>query len=236
MAYSFSYGCVESQANQLEVLQATYSLRYQVYINEWEFENPEDHSVGLEFDDYDACSIHFYARCRTESKVIGTVRTILNSNLGFPIERHFDLIEEPKGLDRDTVGEISRLAVSKEFRRRAIDNALFEAGTFVPNTLPRYMDQGRDVRRHCEHELVRGLYLLLYRDSKERGLTHWYAVMTKGLYLILKRWGIPFHQIGAAKDYHGLRAPYLVSIETVEQTLERKNPDLITEARRPFLH
>ena len=137
------------------------------------------------------------------------------------------MTEAHKGVDRDTIGEISRLAVSKEYRRRAIDNALFEAGSFVPNALPRYMDDGRDIRRHCEHELVRGLYLLLYHDSKQRGLTHWYAVMAKGLYIILKRWGIPFHQIGAAKDYHGFRAPYLVSIETVEQTLEKKNPDLL---------
>jgi len=93
------------------------------------------------------------------------------------------------------------------------------------------MDDGRDIRRHCEHELVRGLYLQLYRDSKQRGLTHWYAVMAKGLYIILKRWGIPFHQIGPAMDYHGLRAPYVVSIETVEHALEANNPELIEEAR-----
>ena len=235
MPYSFSYGCVENQENQLEVLQDNYSLRYQVYINEWEFEAPDDHPVGLEYDDYDPYSVHFYATCKSEKKVIGTVRTILDSDLGFPIERHFELTETPEGVKRDTVGEISRLAVSKEYRRRAIDNALFEAGPFVPNVLPRYMDDGRDIRRHCEHELVRGLYLLLYKDSKQRGLTHWYAVMAKGLYIILKRWGIPFHQIGTAKDYHGLRAPYLISIENVEKMLERKNPDLLEEAKRSSL-
>ena len=232
MLNPFNYGCVDTQRNHSDLLQGIYSLRYQVYINEWEFESPDEHPVGLECDAYDAHSAHFYARCKRKSKVIGTVRTILNSDLGFPIERHFKLTEMPVGVDRDTVGEISRLAVSKEYRRRAIDNALFEAGSFVPNVLPRYMDDGRDIRRHCEHELVRGLYLLLYQDSKQRGLTHWYAVMAKGLYIILKRWGIPFHQIGAAKDYHGLRAPYLVSIETVERTLEKKNPDLLEEARR----
>ncbi len=235
MPYSFSYGCVENLANQSEVLQDTFGLRYQVYINEWEFETPDDHPIGLEYDDYDPNSVHFYARCKTESKVIATVRTILNSDLGFPVEKHFELTESPEGVHRDAVGEISRLAVSKEYRQRAIDNALFKAGPFIPNTLPRYMDDGRDIRRHCEHELVRGLYLLLYRDSKQRGLTHWYAAMAKGLHIILKRWGIPFHQIGAAKDYHGFRAPYLVSIEKVEQTLEKKNPDLLEEARRlPF--
>lgn len=213
-------------------MQEIFRLRYQVYINEWEFENPGDHPVGLEYDDYDAHSAHFYARCQHEKKIIGTIRMILNSDLGFPIERHFELTVKPEVLDKDSLGEISRLAVSKGFRRRAIDNALFEAEPFVPNTLPRYMDDGRDIRRHCEHEVVRELYLLLYRDSKQRGLTHWYAVMAKGLYLILKRWGIPFRQIGTAKDYHGIRAPYLVSIEAVERSLEKQNPDLIADARR----
>ncbi len=232
MPYSFSYGCAEKQANSAEVLRDVYSLRYQVYINEWEFEAPDDHPVGLEYDDYDSPSVHFYARCKAESKVIGTVRTILQSDLGFPIERNFQLTGQPDSIDRNTIGEISRLAVSKEFRRRAIDQAIFEAGPFVPNQLPRYMDDGRDVRRHCEHELVRGLYLLIYRDSKQRGLTHWYAVMARGLYAILKRWGIVFEQIGEERDYHGLRAPFLASIEHVERVLAKRNPELLEDARR----
>ena len=236
MPFSFSYGCVEDQDNHAEVLRDVYSLRYQVYINEWEFENPDDHPVGLEYDDYDAHSVHFYARSRLQNKVIGTVRTILHSDLGFPIERYFRLTDLSRKFDRNAIGEISRLAVSKEYRRRAIDHAMFEAGPFIPNKLPRYMDDGRDIRRHCEHELVRGLYLLIYRDSKLRGLTHWYAVMAKGLYLILKRWGIPFEQIGAAQDYHGLRAPYFTSIKTVEQTLERVNPQLLQDARAGLFH
>lgn len=232
MPFSFCYGCVEDQANHhAEVLHDIYSLRYQVYINEWEFEDPDDHPVGLECDDYDENSIHFYARARINNRIIGTVRTILNSPLGFPIERYFDLTGKPDGLDPDRTGEISRLAVSKEYRRRAIDHAIFEAGRFVPNKLPRYMDDGRDIRRHCEHELVRGLYLQIYRDSKQRGLTHWYAVMARGLFAILKRWGIPFVQIGAAREYHGLRAPYLTSIRTVENSLERFNPKLLEDAR-----
>ena len=96
MPFSFSYGCVEDQDNHAEVLRDVYSLRYQVYINEWEFENPDDHPVGLEYDDYDAHSVHFYARSRLQNKVIGTVRTILHSDLGFPIERYFRLSELPR--------------------------------------------------------------------------------------------------------------------------------------------
>jgi N-acyl amino acid synthase of PEP-CTERM/exosortase system len=79
--------------------------------------------------------------------------------------------------------------------------------------------------------LVRGLYLLIYRDSIQRGLTHWYAVMAKGLYAILKRWGIPFTQIGPPREYHGLRTPFFTSIKTVEHSLERVNPQLLHDAR-----
>ena len=109
MPHTFNYGCVEEQANPSGVLQDTYSLRYQVYINEWEFEAPDGRPVDLEYDDYDEHSSHFYARCKTEKKIIGTVRTILNSDLGFPIERHFELTEKPEVVDRGTVGEISSL-------------------------------------------------------------------------------------------------------------------------------
>jgi N-acyl amino acid synthase of PEP-CTERM/exosortase system len=89
----------------------------------------------------------------------------------------------------------------------------------------------RDFRRHFEQELVRGLYISLYRDSKLRGLTHWFAVMANGLYVMLKRWGINFEQIGPARDYHGIRAPYLVSIESIERSLERSYPALYCEAQ-----
>ena len=234
MSPPFHYGCAEQQGNHQEVLEDIYNLRYQVYINETSFEAPGDHPVGLESDVYDTHAVHFYARCRAEAKVIGTVRTILDSRLGFPIERHFQLTNQPGGFERHRVGEISRLAVSKKFRRRAIDHALFEPGPFVPNRLPRYPDDDR-FRRHYEHKLVRGLYLMIYRDSKQRGLTHWYAVMAKGLYAILRRWGIVFEQIGPAREYHGLRAPYFVSIEAVEQTLAQENPQLLHEARAGLL-
>ena len=99
------------------------------------------------------------------------------------------------------------------------------------NQMHPFMGNGRDFRRHFEQELVRGLYISLYRDSKFRGLTHWFAVMARGLYLILKRWGISFEQIGPARDYHGIRAPYLISIESIERSLVHYDPALYREAQ-----
>jgi N-acyl amino acid synthase of PEP-CTERM/exosortase system len=236
MPHRFTYGTIEKYRDQDKILNDIFGLRYQVYVTEWGFESSNAHPEGLEYDDFDDHSVHVYACSDDGSQVIGTIRMILNSPLGFPIERHFDISGLPSGIDRDEVGEISRLAVSKEYRRRAIDRKIFGLEQFAPNQIPRFIKNGHDFRRHCEHELVRGLYIALYRDSKLRGLTHWYAVMAKGLYVILKRWGIAFVQIGPQKDYHGIRAPYLVSIESIERSLEKFDPVLYCEARSGLMH
>ncbi len=229
MERTFNYGLANQQK---DLLRDIYSLRYQVYVNEWGFERADQHPGEIEYDEYDEYSVHYFARCKSENRIIGTARVILDSKLGFPICRHFDVNNQHEDLENSRIGEISRLAVSKEYRRRAIDQAIFGSGNYDAGHIPRYIDDGRDPRRHCEHELIRGLYLAIYLDSKRRGLTHWYAVMARGLYVILKRWGISFTQIGPAKDYHGLRAPYLVSIESVEHTLAKINPELLEEAAR----
>jgi N-acyl amino acid synthase of PEP-CTERM/exosortase system len=68
------------------------------------------------------------------------------------------------------------------------------------------------------------------------GLTHWFTVMAKGLYVILRRWGVSFMQIGPARDYHGIRAPYLISLDSLEQSLAKNNPALSGEARHSLLY
>ena len=236
MPHRFAYGTIEKYRDQDKILPEIFGLRYQVYVNEWGFETPDDHPKGLEYDEFDDYSVHIYARSNDDSPVIGTVRMILNSPLGFPVERYFDIKELPASIDRDKISEISRLAVSKEFRRREIDLKIFGAKQSDAKQIPHYIDNGQDFRRHCEHELIRGLYITLYRDSKLRGLTHWYAVMAKGLFIILKRWKINFEQIGPAKDYHGIRAPYLVNIEDFERSLEKGNPALYCEASSGLMH
>lgn len=236
MPYRFSYGTIEKYRDHDNVLNDIYRLRYQVYVNEWGFERPQDHPEGLEFDEFDDHSVHIYARSDAVDQVIGSVRMVLDSPLGFPLERHFDISDLPGGNDRKAIAEISRLAISKDYRRRAIDRKIFGLERAAPNQIPRFTENGRDFRRHCEHLLLRGLYLNIFRDSKLRGITHLYAVMAKGLPLILKRWGIFFVQIGPEKDYHGIRAPYLVSLENIARSWEKMDPVLYCEAHSGLMH
>jgi N-acyl amino acid synthase of PEP-CTERM/exosortase system len=232
----FTYRVVDGREGFTSSLSAICQLRYQVYVNEWGFERPEDHPGGLERDEYDQHSIHFYACPKHSDDVIGAARIILGSERPLPIERHFDISQLPSGVRREQSAEISRLAVSKEFRCRTIERAIFKMKQTAANHIHHSMDSGLEFRRHFEQELVRGLYISLYRDSKLRGLTHWFAVMAKGLHVILKRWGISFEQIGPARDYHGIRAPYLVSLESIERSLEKNYPVLYCELQKHLMY
>jgi N-acyl amino acid synthase of PEP-CTERM/exosortase system len=234
---NFIYRAVDGRSSADDpVLASIHRLRYQVYVNEWGFEKPEDHPEGLERDEFDRQSLHFYARSRSSDEVIGSARIILGSELPFPIERHFDISQFPADLRRGTSAEISRLAISKDYRRRAIDRVIFNSGGSQAGELEENLAASQIVvqeeRRKCEHELIRGLYLRIYRESLVLGLTHWYAVMARGLYVILRRWGIDFRQIGPELNYHGVRAPYVVDITTLAQSVAKTNPELANLAKQ----
>jgi N-acyl amino acid synthase of PEP-CTERM/exosortase system len=208
------------KANGEDEIRALYKLRYKSYCVEWGFERPEDHPDGLEYDEFDKYAVHFVST-RNSSHLIGTIRLILNSEKGFPVERHCRIDEDLSRLDRDKIGEISRLAISKEYLRRADDNFIYDGRV---EDEPEAMNIS--VERRKRHEIVCGLYKCVYQESKKRGLTHWYAAMGKGLYILLKRLGIVFSPIGPEVDYHGPRMPYIGCIEEIEREVARLNPEL----------
>ena len=232
----FTYRVIDGREGFTSSLSAICQLRYQVYVDECGFERPEDHPGGLERDEYDQHSIHFYACPKHSDDVVGAARIILGSERPLPIERHFDINQLPSGVRREQAAEISRLAVSKKFRCHAIDRAIYRTKQIAAKHMHLSMENDLDFRRHCERELVRGLYINAFRISKDSGLTHLYAVMAKGLYVILKRWGIFFVQVGPEKDYHGIRAPYLVSLESIAHSWEKMHPELYREAHNGLAH
>ena len=230
----FTFSVVDGRDNNLKLYESLFRLRYQVYVNEWGFEKAEDHPDGLEKDSHDQYSRHFYACVGSESDIIGTARLILPSHLKLPIQENFSFYESFKNIPDQSVAEISRLAISKDFRRRAIDSVIFDTEKHHAEDLERHQEGLKNIaveRRKCEHELVRGIYLSVYRECILLGITHCYAVMARGLNVILARWGICFEQIGPEKAYHGIRAPYVLSIEALEKKLAKKNPELLKLAR-----
>ncbi len=204
------------------LINEVYRLRYKVYCEEWGFEKKEDHPGEIERDVYDAHAVHFVVTRKGEDRIIGTIRMINNSFEGFPIEKHFKIERDLSIFDKNRFGEISRLALSKDYRRRATDAAIF-GERIVSDTA---FDNLFDGRRKMGNDIVLGLYKCIYQESLERAHEYLYAVMATGLLLLLKRVGIIFEQIGPAAYYHGLRAPYLGKISTMLQELIKRNPAL----------
>jgi N-acyl-L-homoserine lactone synthetase len=238
-----------------EELAEIYRLRYKVYCEEWGFEKPEDHHGGLETDIYDKHSVHFAAE-DNNGKIIGTIRLILNSPDGFPLEKHCPVNIDKNGLPRDTLSEISRLVISKDYRKRTEDNYIYGTDeerrsigsfnytgkTYYRRAEDRYrygLQRNSSIKtkmspqtfqdRRRRHEVVLNLYRSIYHESKNRQVTHWYAIMTKGLYILLRRLGIYFLAIGDPVDYHGIRTPYLGDTKKIEHEVMIKNPELYNE-------
>ncbi len=210
------------------LLNEIYRLRYKVYVEEWGFEKKEDHPGGIEKDEFDEHAAHFVVRRKGEDQIIGTIRMINSSEKGFPIERHCKIDRDLSTYDRSRFGEISRLAVSKEYRKRVTDKVYYD-GKVLEDAAIDNMFTGS---RKMGNDIVLGFYKCIYKESLERGNQYLLAVMAHGLYILLKRVGIVFEPIGPDQYYHGLRTPYLGRIETMLQELERRNPALYQEFMR----
>ena len=231
-----------------------YKLRYKVFCLEWGFENPDNNSGRIVTDIYDRDAIHFAARDDSQ-KTVGAVMLILNSSDGFPLEKFCELEINPEELPRDGMAEISRLVIHRDYRRRAEDKYIYgldeerrSIGSF--HFQPHYPSHKAYHRRADDkfkyrhgakrtgefygdrrrrHEVIIKLYKAIYQESKRRGLTHWYAVMTKGIVTLLNKFGFSFEAIGDPVDYHGIRTPYLSEIAKMEQDMGERTPDLYEE-------
>ncbi|WP_321495870.1 PEP-CTERM/exosortase system-associated acyltransferase [uncultured Desulfobacter sp.] len=208
-----------------EILKDTFRMRYEVYVDEFGFENKTDHPNGLETDEYEKESIHFACLNETDS-VVGTIRLVLHSDKGFPIEHATKLNFPGKKPAPEKIGEISRLTVSKDLRRRKEDGIYGvesylrkKEGGVLPDdgTIPKEM-AGRK-----NPIIVLGLYKVMIQESMRQGLSHWYMITEKKLYYALKKYGYLFHQIGEPVQYHGERIPYFADIHELLVNLKQEN-------------
>ncbi|ABA57830.1 hypothetical protein Noc_1334 [Nitrosococcus oceani ATCC 19707] len=96
------------------------------------------------------------------------------------------LLNDLNLLPRSTLAEVSRFAVSKNFRRR-----LGEASSPSGISAEWHEAQAREQGRKIPH-LCLGLIQALVGNSYKYGVTHWSAVMEPALLRMLKRVGIHF--------------------------------------------
>lgn len=222
-----------------------YMLRYQVYVLETNFENHEDcetlrlrdgSTLYIERDEFDQHSDHYLLRHRRTGAYAATARLILphpqDVMQPFPMERHCQFFPGQQIYDpyiRGRLSEISRFAVSKDFKRR-----LGEMGTQagVAENVDAYFEP--DERRVLPH-ISLGLFAAVMRMIYQHHLTHSYAVMEPALHRLIGRFGVIFNQVGPKTEYHGTRIPCLGSVDEALPNIKRVAPsvwDLITDRGR----
>jgi len=197
-----------SYAHTEDLKKETYKIRYQVYCNEMKTENPDLFPTGHEQDEEDAHSIHFLLRAHDSHEPIGCVRMISSDNRQhtLPFEKlcafhlYPEFEEKLSGLSHFM--EVSRLAVREPFRR--------------------VIYAGEQTHKKDFNLLMLGplsLYLATLAYSRRNGMEHGFAMMEPRLARRLRVVGLPFVQIGAIIDYHGQRAPYMISQEDALKNL-----------------
>jgi N-acyl amino acid synthase of PEP-CTERM/exosortase system len=181
--------------------------------------------------------------CHRNGNVAGTARLILPSALGFPCQTHCKFFDEYSYLgDRlserlATYSEVSRLAVSKMFRRRSGDS--FYGGDPRPHAAPSAgprCNVRRDVLFPEGPEILLSILKCLYQETKLLGLTHWIIAVERSLHLMLRRMGWPFVAVGPQVDYCGLVRPYLAEVRHTERVLRGENPRLLSFLREGLPH
>jgi len=203
-----------------ESIEMALAIRYQVFCLERNFENPAQHSDHLEKDEFDRRAIHSLIFHRPRAEAIGTVRLILptSETHDLPIQR---LLRE-NGLHAGDyfpshkTAEVSRFAISNEFRRRSTDSS-----THVRISDARW---GRESERRSNLPCL-GLIQILLRQSIACGITHWAAVMEPKLLRMLASMGIHFMSVGPLVSHHGLRQPSYCYLPSMLETLRRERPE-----------
>ncbi|GLI39267.1 PEP-CTERM/exosortase system-associated acyltransferase [Geobacter hydrogenophilus] len=204
-------------------MEEIFRIRFKVYCEEWGFEDPTAYPDGMERNEFDEKSEHFVIQSTHDNSIIGTARVIFPSELGYAVTKnclidpmlHGQLLS---GWKEARIGEVSRLAISKEYRKRIEDNVLSGLSSDLPD-----VNSHEHEKRKCNY--VHEFYKYLLFQSMELGLTHWYVAMKRGLYILLKRVGMVFHPIGPEIEYHGLRTPYLGSLREIREGMLQKDPN-----------
>jgi N-acyl amino acid synthase of PEP-CTERM/exosortase system len=213
------------RADTPALLDRVYEIRYQVYCVENPFESPADNLGGREMDADDDRAAHLLLIHRESGEAAGTARVILpDRRRALPIQRVLD--SEGRRLfahlPTHTVGEVSRFAVPKEFRRRRGEERYADIGMNETTTAP---DQ------RVMPFITFGLFRGIIGVCLENGLSHMTAVMEAPLIRLLKRFGLDFHAIGGLVEYHGLRQPCVARVFDLIEHVRGENGNLWVYAR-----
>jgi N-acyl-L-homoserine lactone synthetase len=182
-----------------DAIRAAQELRHRVFYRERNIFASEPGQM-IDHDDFDSRAKHVILRRSDDGEVLATARIVPGSS-----ERRADCLPMQRyccpslfrGVAMDTIGEISRFAISKQSRQDAsASGPLLRLG------------------------LLRGIL----QASHESGLTHWCALMEPSLLRLLRATGVHFTPLGPPVEAYGWRQPSIASIDLTLARGKRQQP------------
>ena len=187
-------------------IECAQRLRYEVYCREFGYERDEDCPGGREVDPYDVQADHCLIRHGPSGDVAGCLRLVRSGPIAdLPIQRHAALALagapiHPANVAGSERCEISRIAVSAGFRRRAAEQES-PLGTETPTAI--------DIPDARSFPLLAvALFMAARLMVLHRGTPHVFAMMEPRLARMLARAGLDFQRLGPVIEYHGSRAAH----------------------------
>lgn len=224
LAESFSRYFRAEIADTADKRHQVFGIRYRVYCEEFKYEAVEHFPDRLEVDDYDDFSRHCLITHRETGLPAGCVRLVPavdeSLSMPLPLEKYcgpsLDKVYiSGLNLDRQTVCEISRLAVDGAFRRRSGE------------TLTRFGEinglQFSPQEQRTFSSIAVACFFAATVLTEIDNRTNVFAMMEPFLPRMMHRSGIDFQRVGKDIDYHGIRAPYFIRTQAV---LDNMHPDL----------
>lgn len=207
-------------------------LRYRVYCEEMGYLPPENFSIPLEVDAYDAKSTSFYAVSHAD-ELIGTARFINPIEGPIHAAQYCALYPEVVLPHWTVIGEISRLILPPAIRRSP-QRSDFVVGSLQPHSSkvagPLYAAPTSELLG-AEHGassfILLGLFRAVYHHSVQSQVTHWLAGMNPQLARLIRKMGFSFTRIGPTNEAEGI-ALYVAELSVLGIELSRRNPALFT--------
>jgi N-acyl amino acid synthase of PEP-CTERM/exosortase system len=202
-----------------DLREAAFHIRHQVYCEDLKYEPVR--GDRMETDEFDAHSVHCLLREIESGDFVGCVRVVLarpgNPDYPFPFERTCadTLVRstiDPAKLPRQRMGEISRLAVLKRYRRRKGEEQMplgVSANDFGTPEQPRFP------------YIPLALYFSAVALALQHGVEHLFVLTELRLAAHFRKLGARLEQVGGPVQHRGTRIPSALSASSVRNDLKR---------------
>lgn len=206
--------------------QQVYWLRHDVYCTENNLETPPYPDQRLEYDGYDARSVHYLLMHKPSGEAAGTLRVTL-PNDEYPFEsflaqkhcKHPLILDNKRAL---SLCEVSRFCTSKKFRKRERDGRILSA--YYEQDVVEGTQNGKTklFKRSIPYAAA-----ALMQGAFDTALS---ARLLNGVWMVdpmhltsLEKIGFSFDVLGPVVKYHGGAQPIIFNIKNVLDSMRRKN-------------